>query len=131
MPKSDHHVKNFHATAFSTALRGLSCAADRFSAVNALRRAFRTVSGCTNASAKVAVASTDPFPATRTAIDMCEELPGGSDTAVSASAGLVQAALATAGIFDMSEIVSCTVERGLRLSTTARRTALNPRAKAT
>ena len=106
--------------------------------MNAFRRAFRTVSGCTSAAAKVAVASTDPFPATRTAIDRCEELPGGSDTAVSASAGLVQATLATAGIFDMSEIVSRTAERGLGPPTTARlgssrlrRAARSARTKAT
>ena len=119
MPKSDHRVSNFHATPFPAALRGLRCAGHRFCEVNAFRRAFRTVSGSTNTAGKVAVAWTDPLPATHTAIDRCEALPGGSAAAISASIGLVHKSLAVDGIFDMSEIVSCTVERGLGLPTTS------------
>jgi hypothetical protein len=120
MPKSDHHVKDFHATPFPAALRGLRCVAHRFCEVNAFRSAFRTVSGSTNTAGKVAVAWTDPLPATHTAIDRCEALPGGSAAAISASIGLVHESLAVDGIFDMSEIVTCTAERGLRPPSSSR-----------
>ena len=88
--------------------------------MNAFRRAFRTVSGCTNAAAKVAVASIDPFPGNAHRDRQVRGTARRKRRAVSASAGLVQATLATAGIFDMSEIVSRTVERGSGLPNTAR-----------